>query len=237
MPEIQTPDFLTYRRRTRTYDADGDNTKAVIDAISALLAPAGTLIPSVSEVEPDSGAWKLCNGQTLSKAEYPRLYSIMSGRVTETETTFDLPDLRGRIMMGQGAAVDFGALAGAASVTLTVDQMPEHGHSINDPGHTHAFTGAEHSHTITDPGHTHTAAGVSETNEQPFISEDPSPTPIASAVSAQTGSATTGIDIDLATAGGANATATTGISVQNAGGGSPVSIIPPVFGVNWMVRT
>jgi microcystin-dependent protein len=78
----------------------------------------------------------LCDGQLLSIAQNTALFSIL-GTIYggNGQTTFALPDLRGRVPVhpGQGAGlppVEQGEMAGSASVTLTVNQMPMHNHSV-----------------------------------------------------------------------------------------------------------
>ena len=50
------------------------------------------------------------------------------------------PDLRDRFIVGAGNSYAVGAAGGASMVTLTINQMPGHNHSINDPGHSHTYT-------------------------------------------------------------------------------------------------
>ena len=83
--------------------------------------------------------WALCNGQSLSIAQYSALYSLLGvtfgGNGT---TTFNLPDLRGRAIMGGGVSVagngtttPVGAISGSEQVTLTLAQIPSHSHSLS----------------------------------------------------------------------------------------------------------
>ncbi|HRK66791.1 MAG TPA: tail fiber protein [Hyphomonas sp.] len=230
MPQIDLPSYSPSRTRTRTYDVKADPAE-ILAALSQLLTPTGTIIPTLSGTEPGDG-WKLCNGQTLLKFEYPDLYAVIGGAFGETADTFDLPDLTGRMLIGSGGAAGLSALAtgGAHQVSLTVAQMPSHSHDVADTGHSHGFTGSPHSHDITDPGHVHTAAVVGSTAADSGVAQ---PVP----ASGDTGSATTGIVINSATAGGTIDAATTGVSVQSAGSGDPVQILPPVLAIYWMVRT
>lgn len=78
--------------------------------------------------------WALCQGQILSIAQNTALFSILG--VTyggNGQTTFALPDLRGRVPVGQGqgpglSSYALGQQAGTETVTLTVNQMPMHNH-------------------------------------------------------------------------------------------------------------
>mgnify|MGYP003122136012 len=79
--------------------------------------------------------WGLCNGAQLSIAQNQALFSLL-GVVYggNGQTTFSLPDLRGRMPRGQGQGagmgnVDIGELAGAENRTLTINEMPQHTHA------------------------------------------------------------------------------------------------------------
>jgi len=246
MPQIDVPDYQIKRTRTRTYDTKPDPTET-LRALTAVVCPTGTIIPTLIETQPDDG-WLMCNGQAVAKTAYPRLFAIIGNRFGETSTTFNLPDLRGRMPFGAGGALGLMAVGGAASVTLTVDQMPAHGHTITDPGHVHTFTADPHSHTITDPGHAHaiTDPGHAHTSIISDAAEATTGTDKASVTAGNTGTATTGITVQSATTGitvdsqtvtGALASATTGVTVQQTGGGQSVPTLPPYIAVNWMVRT
>jgi microcystin-dependent protein len=77
-----------------------------------------------------------CNGQLLSIAENDALYALLGTTYGgDGVTTFGLPDLRGRIPIGQGqgpglANYTLGQIGGAETVTLSTAQMPGHTHSI-----------------------------------------------------------------------------------------------------------
>lgn len=79
--------------------------------------------------------WANCSGQLMSIAQNTALYSLLG--VTyggNGQTTFGLPDLRGRagLNMGQGPGLsvyDIGQVAGSENATLTLSNMPTHNHS------------------------------------------------------------------------------------------------------------
>jgi microcystin-dependent protein len=80
--------------------------------------------------------WRFCHGQTLSIAQNTALFSILGttygGNGT---TTFQLPDLRGRVPVcaGQGPGLSdwqLGQAAGSETVTLTDKQLPVHTHGV-----------------------------------------------------------------------------------------------------------
>ena len=84
--------------------------------------------------------WALCQGQLLSIAQNTALFSLLGTTYGGNgQTTFGLPDLRGRAPMnwGQGPGLsghDIGQMGGTETVTLTVPQMPAHTHPIGASG-------------------------------------------------------------------------------------------------------
>lgn len=79
-------------------------------------------------------SWALCDGRLLTIAEYDALFSLIGTTYGgDGQTTFALPDLRGRLPMGQGTGPgltprSMGEQLGTEDVTLTVQQMPVHSH-------------------------------------------------------------------------------------------------------------
>jgi microcystin-dependent protein len=78
--------------------------------------------------------WFLCNGQILAISSYQALFALIGTTFGGNGTsTFQLPDLQGRVPLGvgQGAGLPvyvWGQQGGAASVALTQQQMPAHTH-------------------------------------------------------------------------------------------------------------
>ncbi|QNA82827.1 phage tail protein [Sphingomonas sp. So64.6b] len=80
--------------------------------------------------------WHLCDGSLLSIADYDTLFSLLGTTYGgDGQTTFALPDLRGRFPIGQGQGAGLsphfvGEMAGTEQVTLLQTQMPAHSHSL-----------------------------------------------------------------------------------------------------------
>ena len=78
--------------------------------------------------------YELCQGQLLPIDQYNALFALIGTTYGGNgQTTFGLPDLRGRTPVGQGqgpglSTVGLGERAGTASATLTLQQMPAHTH-------------------------------------------------------------------------------------------------------------
>jgi microcystin-dependent protein len=79
--------------------------------------------------------WGLAQGQLLSIAQNTALFSILGTTYGgDGQTTFGLPDLRGRVPLGWGQGPGLspralGELAGTETVTQTAAQMPAHTHT------------------------------------------------------------------------------------------------------------
>ena len=78
--------------------------------------------------------WAFCAGQLLPIAQHTALFSLLGVQFGGNGTTnFALPDLRGRVPIGQGqgsglSAYVIGGQQGQESVTLTTAAVPAHSH-------------------------------------------------------------------------------------------------------------
>jgi microcystin-dependent protein len=154
-------------------------------------------------------------GQAISRTTYATLFTLVSTTfgVGDGSTTFNVPDLRGRVAAGKddmgGSAANrvtnagsgivgttLGATGGGETVTLTAANHAAHNHGITDPGHSHsvqtfgAAAGAN-SVAIPDPG--------------------------------SVGGSVTG-------------THTTGITTANQGSATPVNNMQPAIVLNYILR-
>jgi microcystin-dependent protein len=107
--------------------------------------------------------WLLCNGLAVSRTTYAALYAALGGPGSawgqgDGSTTFNVPDLRGRVPVGAGTAVGvpsgpvtnraLGVPDGLEQMTLQPSQLPSHGHSMDfysqaeDRDHEHLYPGA-----------------------------------------------------------------------------------------------
>jgi microcystin-dependent protein len=156
---------------------DGGSTLAINAGESLILYTNGTLwvsvgkssgVPSGSLVGYGGTAapagWLLCDGSAVSRTTYASLFSAISTTygVGDGSSTFNLPDLRGRVIAGQddmgGAAASrlttaaggvdgatLGAVGGSQTHTLTTAQIPSHTHTYDKPSGTFSYAGGEFS--------------------------------------------------------------------------------------------
>jgi microcystin-dependent protein len=75
--------------------------------------------------------WMFCEGQLLPISENETLFQLIGTTYGgDGESTFALPDLRGRIPIHQGNGFVLAETGGAEAITLTVNQMPAHSHPL-----------------------------------------------------------------------------------------------------------
>lgn len=193
---------------------------------AALKVPVGALMPYAGVSAPNAN-WLLCYGQAISRTTYAALFAAIGTiyGVGDGSTTFNLPDLRGRVAAGKdnmgGVSANrltsgitggilsgstLGSVGGEQSHVLTAAEMPTHTHPA----------------TVTDPGHTHPVkhgSALAQGGTGQFTSTGPN-----------TGGALTGT--------GAATSAITGVSVANANAGGDVAHnnVQPTIVLNWIIR-
>ncbi|HKO34375.1 MAG TPA: tail fiber protein [Candidatus Limnocylindria bacterium] len=75
--------------------------------------------------------WALCNGQTLPINQNQALFALLGTTYGGNgQTTFQLPNLRGRVPVHMGSGFTLGQQAGTSSVTVNIQQMPQHVHFL-----------------------------------------------------------------------------------------------------------
>lgn len=80
--------------------------------------------------------WAMCEGQLLPISQNTALFSLLGTTFGgDGRTTFGLPDLRGRSIVGMGngpglSNISWGERGGSENHTLSTAQMPNHNHSV-----------------------------------------------------------------------------------------------------------
>lgn len=76
--------------------------------------------------------WALCNGQFLPINQNQALFSLLGTTYGGNgQTTFALPDMRGRVAIHSGNGHALGERGGEAAHTLTINELPAHMHMVN----------------------------------------------------------------------------------------------------------
>jgi microcystin-dependent protein len=118
---------------------------AIVDLTD--IFPKGTVVPYAGASAPTG--WLLCDGSAVSRTTYANLFDIIGTTygTGDGSTTFNIPDLRGRVVAGKdnmggtsanrltgiGGSVDgdtLGAAGGEESHTLNQSEMPAHQHAV-----------------------------------------------------------------------------------------------------------
>ncbi len=92
--------------------------------------------PYVGEIRMFAGnfapaGWMFCEGQLLPISENATLFQLIGTTYGgDGESSFALPDLRGRIPIHQGNGFILAETGGAEEITLTVQQIPAHSHAL-----------------------------------------------------------------------------------------------------------
>jgi microcystin-dependent protein len=115
---------LLVERRLATQGGGGSGASAV--APGMIQVYGGGSVPA---------GWLLCDGAAISRTQYSALFNAIGTTygAGDGSTTFNVPDLRGRVPVGRdGSQVEFDVLGekgGVKTVALTETQMPRHQHN------------------------------------------------------------------------------------------------------------
>lgn len=172
---------------------DGAVTAAKLDSAAvSVLMPSGSLMPYAGSSAPTG--YLLCDGAAISRATFSALFALVGTTYGSGDgsSTFNIPDLRGRVIAGQDdmggssanrltgltGGVDgdvLGGTGGAETHTLTTSELPAHDHNLPvDIG------GALNIQSLTSTGgsdqgydgsvdSTSTGGGLAHNNVQPTI--------------------------------------------------------------------
>lgn len=76
--------------------------------------------------------WAACEGQLLAIAEYETLFNLIGTTYGgDGQSTFGLPDLRGRVAIHQKSNYIIGELSGTENTLIASNNMPSHNHPLN----------------------------------------------------------------------------------------------------------
>lgn len=217
--------------------------------------------PFANSTTPPAG-WLFVRGQSLLRADYPVMFANIGTQFgSSSSTTFNLPDMRGLMVMGAGApasgAYEIGAKGGAASRVISIANLPSHSHTMT---HTHAI---DHAHTATSStvaAHSHGGTTATYDEALDYIAVPNGyygdsngiaygPSYGGRIMVAQPGSPQYGGHAHaIAPDGAHNHTVTVSshsgqsgaasvASTGNAGSGTPLDTLSPYIALNWIIKT
>ena len=115
--------------------------------------PAGIIMPFAGTVAPQGCLF--CDGSAVSRTTYAALFSVIGTTYGEGDgsTTFNVPDLSGRVVIGVSNSHALGTTGGSETVTLDSDHIPAHFHEVPQHGHDNDIEAKTPvlSHSITQP--------------------------------------------------------------------------------------
>ena len=194
-----------------------------------VLMPTGSMLEYGGTSAP--AGWLLCNGNAVSRTTYAALFAVLGTAygVGDGSTTFNVPNKIDRVGVGAGSAYSRGATGGAA--TATTSDAGSHNHT-GSTGSTAITTDQmpAHNHGVTDPGHVHATLKGTTGGQSSFVDTNDG--------------GSSGNSTSFMTA------ASTGISIQNQGGGQghvhsistdglhnhTVSTIQPYLASNYIIK-
>jgi microcystin-dependent protein len=209
-----TPYVVSYNNSDGAFYLQGFTVNPYVIPIGGVLDYCGTSAPNSSFVLP--------YGQAISRTTYATLFSLVSTTfgLGDGSTTFNVPDLRGRVCAGLDNMG--GSAASRIGSALVTDSGTINGTSLGSAGGSQQHTQVSgempaHNHGITDPGHTHTtSAGAANDNVL------------------QQGS--TSMCQWYGTNGYNTGSSTTGITINNAGGGAAMAWLQPTMMLGKILR-
>lgn len=203
--------------------------------------PTGSIEPTIL---PTSKADTLfMQGQIVSRAQYPVLWQWVQNNSLlavglfgpgDGSTTFGLPNMQGRVLLGAGTlgtdSYVVGAQGGVSQLALTVAQMPVHNHPTNSSGFT--STVGNHGHGTTGSTNGIGDHGGHSSGTSNVVPPGSGITLPSNYSGFNGGHNHTVVD---PTFGAGQHNHTIDASNQNVGGGLPFDNRPPYVAVNWMI--
>lgn len=197
--------------------------------------PVGTVSPYAGSSTPAN--WLFCNGSAVNRTTYANLFAVIGTTygAGDGSTTFNLPDLRGRVVIAQdnmggvgaagrvSAATSLNYSAGAATHSLSIGEMPNHDHGGSAT-------------TSSNGSHSHGTGSVS----YPYFAVAAAAVGTIDAI--QTGAGADGVMfVSGGSAGAVGTTASTGahthtVTVGAQGSGTGHNNLQPLLTLNYIIR-
>ena len=148
----------------------------------AATLPAGIIVPYAGSTAPDG--WLLCDGSAYDVSNYSNLYSVIGSTYGGSGSTFNVPNLGGKVPVGANSYYTLASIGGEETHNLTIEEMPSHNHILrgrttngvsNDPTNktlgriTNLYVEYEPNVDMKNTSISFSGSGQAHNNMQPYI--------------------------------------------------------------------
>jgi microcystin-dependent protein len=96
--------------------------------------------------------WMFCEGQLIAISDNDTLFNLIGTTYGgDGQSTFALPDLRGRIPIHMGGGFQLAEIGGVEEVTLSTLQIPSHSHPVLASGNSGSVSAPQNNLTAQNP--------------------------------------------------------------------------------------
>ena len=122
--------------------------------VGAIYMFAGSVAPQ---------GYLLCDGSAVSRSTYADLFNLLGNTYGDGdgETTFNLPNLSGKVIIGSSESYQLGTTGGEETHVLTSGEIPSHNHEVPQHGHSNDISAKTPvlTHSVTQPAFTYAGTG------------------------------------------------------------------------------
>lgn len=168
---------MAYQKTTWTNNVtkvNADNMNKIENELS-LISPTGEIRMFAGSTAPTG--FLICDGSEVSRTTYSDLFDVIGTTygTGDGSTTFNLPNLKGKVVVGLDSSdTSFNSLGntgGDKTVTLNINQIPPHKHNLYISGGTDVYSGLSYANggTYNSNFIQETGGGQPHNNLQPYI--------------------------------------------------------------------
>lgn len=128
----------------------------------------GSIVMFAGMIPPNG--WLICDGSPVSRETFSSLFNVIGTSYGEGdgESTFNIPDLKGRVIIGTSDNHSLASIGGEENHGLILNELSEHSHSVPQHGHGNSFTASTPilSHSITQATFTYAGQGNTQATDK-----------------------------------------------------------------------
>lgn len=151
-------DAIRAKKGTQATIAVEDFSTEIMSIPSGGGNPAGAIMPYGGASAPTG--YLMCDGSAVSRTDYAALFTAIGTTYGSGDgsTTFNIPNLSGKVVIGVSNSHALGSSGGAEEHTLLTSELPAHVHEVPQHGHADdiTITTPALSHSVTQPAYTYT---------------------------------------------------------------------------------